>query len=187
LYTLAWPNQASPGRPLAVLASAPVDALVGRLARLRSSLPWRGCPQCYRSMARHGHGRLVHSRRLRSDRHVHRCLSLVAPASAAQAVVRRSFANARVVEKPVLLAAQALSQNRQMTGSDRPKAEWSANHFSQANPKGPGQADVPALLRRVAETIRDLGDIRVVDLVMHNEVTPEGNWPSIVVYYHRPG
>jgi hypothetical protein len=46
---------------------------------------------------------------------------------------------------------------------------WVANHFSQANPAGPGQDDVPALLRRVAETIAGLGEVRIIDLVMHNQ------------------
>jgi hypothetical protein len=42
---------------------------------------------------------------------------------------------------------------------------------------------VPALLRRVADTIEGLGEVRVVDLVMHNEIAAEGDWPSIIVYY----
>jgi hypothetical protein len=63
--------------------------------------------------------------------------------------------------------------------------DWTANHFSQANPAGKGQADVPALLRRVADTIEGLGEVRVMDLIMHNEVTAEGDWPSIIVYYKR--
>jgi hypothetical protein len=46
-----------------------------------------------------------------------------------------------------------------MTGDDAPNADWTANHFSQANPRGRGREDVPALLRRVAETIAGLGDV----------------------------
>jgi hypothetical protein len=72
-----------------------------------------------------------------------------------------------------------------MTGDDAPNADWTANHFSQANPRGRGREDVPALLRRVAETIAGLGDVQILDLVMHSEVTADGNWPSIVVYYRR--
>ena len=60
---------------------------------------------------------------------------------------------------------------------------WSARHFSQANPAGPGQDDVPALLRRVADSITNLDQVEVLDLMMHNEVTEDGNWPSITVYY----
>jgi hypothetical protein len=60
---------------------------------------------------------------------------------------------------------------------------WSAQHFSQANPAGLGQDDVPALLRRVADTIAELGKVERLDLVMHIEVTDDGNWPSITAYY----
>ena len=60
---------------------------------------------------------------------------------------------------------------------------WSAQHFSQANPAGPEQNDVPALLRRVADTIAELGKVDILDLVMHIEVTEHGNWPSITAYY----
>jgi hypothetical protein len=48
---------------------------------------------------------------------------------------------------------------------------------------GGSSDNVPLLLRRVAKTIGELGDIRVMDLVLHNEVTAEGNWYSITVYY----
>lgn len=71
-----------------------------------------------------------------------------------------------------------------MRRQTRPRTTWTASHFSQANPRGRGQDHVARLLRRVARTIDELGDVRVVDLVMHNEVTEDGNWPSITVYYH---
>jgi hypothetical protein len=61
--------------------------------------------------------------------------------------------------------------------------DWIARHFSQANPAGPDQADVPALLRRVAGTIEELGEVEILDLVLHEEITPDGDWPSITVYY----
>ena len=64
---------------------------------------------------------------------------------------------------------------------------WTVNHFSQANFKGPGQADVATLLRRVAATIDELGEVEVMDLMLHNEITPEGEWPSVTVYFHRAG
>lgn len=67
------------------------------------------------------------------------------------------------------------------------KKSWPAEHFSQANPKGPDQGNVPALPRRVAETIESLGAIEVQDLVLHNEVTPDGDWPSITVYFSQKG
>lgn len=67
-------------------------------------------------------------------------------------------------------------------------SSWSAQHFSQANPEGPGRDDVPTLLRRVADTIAELGDVDILDLVMHVEVTEDGDWPSITAYYrtNRP-
>jgi hypothetical protein len=65
------------------------------------------------------------------------------------------------------------------------RIQYSIHHFSQSNPGGPGQEDVPALLRRVAATIEELGPVKVYDLVMHNEITDDGdNWPSITVYFH---
>jgi hypothetical protein len=64
--------------------------------------------------------------------------------------------------------------------------KWTAFHFSQSNPAGDGQGDVPALLRRVADTLADKGDAEVLDVVFHNDVTAEGDWPSITVYYSRP-
>lgn len=51
-------------------------------------------------------------------------------------------------------------------------------HFSQGNPAGPGQDDVPALLRRIAESIEQLGQVWIQDLVLHNEVTADGDWYS---------
>jgi hypothetical protein len=50
--------------------------------------------------------------------------------------------------------------------------DWTARHFSQANPAGPDQADVPALLRRIAGTIEDLGEVEILDLVLHQEISP---------------
>jgi hypothetical protein len=62
---------------------------------------------------------------------------------------------------------------------------WAVEHFSQANPAGKGQGDVPALLRRVADSIDALGEVDVEDLVMHTEVTENGDWHSLTVYFHR--
>ncbi|MET7389407.1 hypothetical protein ACFYPT_03325 [Streptomyces sp. NPDC005529] len=61
---------------------------------------------------------------------------------------------------------------------------WTIKHFSQANPEGAGQANVPALLRRVADTIESLGSVEVQDLVMHTEITADGDRPSLTVYFH---
>jgi hypothetical protein len=57
-------------------------------------------------------------------------------------------------------------------------------HFSQANPRGKEQDSVPALLRRVAETLDEFGNVQVFDLVLHSEITSDGeSWPSLTVYY----
>ena len=69
----------------------------------------------------------------------------------------------------------------QMSG----RTAWTVEHFSQANPAGRGQGDVPALLRRVADSIAALGEIEVQDLVLHPEVTEDGDGPSLTVYFHR--
>ncbi|WP_067485569.1 hypothetical protein [Actinomadura hibisca] len=61
---------------------------------------------------------------------------------------------------------------------------WPVRHFSQSNPKGPGQGDVPALLRRVADSIQELGPVVVQDLVMHEEITEDGPWVSLTIYFH---
>lgn len=66
-----------------------------------------------------------------------------------------------------------------------PPTGYDTLHFSQANPPGAGQADVPTLLRTVASTIEGLGPLTVTDLILHNEVTADGNWPSITVYYSK--
>lgn len=63
---------------------------------------------------------------------------------------------------------------------------WTCRHFSQANPEGPGQDDVPALLRRVAKSVEELGAVNVHDVTFHTEVTPDGNWHSMTVYFTEP-
>ncbi|WP_063041999.1 hypothetical protein [Nocardia grenadensis] len=61
--------------------------------------------------------------------------------------------------------------------------QYTISHFSQSNPAGDNQGDLVALLRTVAASIESLGDVAVQDLVLHNEVTADGPWPSITVYY----
>ncbi|GIH93777.1 hypothetical protein ACFFMN_16505 [Planobispora siamensis] len=63
---------------------------------------------------------------------------------------------------------------------------WTMRHFSRANPKGPEQGDVPALLRSVVDSIEELGNVEIYDLIMHNEITEDGHWPSITVYFDYP-
>jgi hypothetical protein len=60
---------------------------------------------------------------------------------------------------------------------------WTVRHFSQGNPKGEGQADVPALLRRVASTIESLGAIEVHDITFSTEITEDGSWHHLTVYF----
>jgi hypothetical protein len=60
---------------------------------------------------------------------------------------------------------------------------WTSRHFSQSNPAGPRQDDVPALLRRVADSVEALGAVEVQDLTFHNQVTAEGSWYSVTVYF----
>ena len=60
-------------------------------------------------------------------------------------------------------------------------------HFGQANPKGSGQeGDVPALLRRVADTLEGMPGAEVLDLVLHDDIAGGESWYSLVVYYSMP-
>ena len=54
------------------------------------------------------------------------------------------------------------------------------NHFSLADTKG----DVPALLRKVARLIRQLGDVEVMDLTYHLEPSYPFNTCTITVYWY---
>ena len=62
---------------------------------------------------------------------------------------------------------------------------WTAEHFSQANPAGPGQDDIPSLLRHLAESVETIGPIEVHDLILHIEMTDNGPWYSVTVYFLR--
>lgn len=63
--------------------------------------------------------------------------------------------------------------------------KWTAEHFSQANPIGPGQDDVASLLRRVAGSLERIGPVEVQDLILHTDVTADGLHHSLTVYFHR--
>jgi hypothetical protein len=43
---------------------------------------------------------------------------------------------------------------------------------------------VPALMRRVADSIEKLGPVEVQDIVFSTEITEDGGWPSMTVYFH---
>ena len=64
---------------------------------------------------------------------------------------------------------------------------WAIRHFSQANPAGDGQGDVPALLRRVASAIEELGDVKVEDITFGTEITAAGPWHHLTVYFQFRG
>ncbi len=65
------------------------------------------------------------------------------------------------------------------------REEWTIRHFSQSNPTGEGQGDVARLLRRVADTLDELGDVDVQDVVFHSEVTDSEDDLTMTVYYHQ--
>ncbi|MEE1752783.1 hypothetical protein [Streptomyces sp. SP18CS02] len=69
--------------------------------------------------------------------------------------------------------------------SDIPK-QWTVRHFSQANPAGPGCDSVPALLRRLADSVESLGPADIQDVVIESEATEHGPWWSGTVYFHLP-
>ena len=66
-----------------------------------------------------------------------------------------------------------------------PRDQWRCFHFSQPNPVGRRQADVPALLRRVARTLADLGEVEVLDITWSSATNDHGDWPSMTIYYVR--
>jgi len=63
--------------------------------------------------------------------------------------------------------------------------EWSILNFAQSNPAGVGQGDVAALLRRVADTLDELGDVQVEDITFKSQVTEGEDGLTLTVYYHR--
>ncbi|MET9920846.1 hypothetical protein ABZZ04_27715 [Streptomyces sp. NPDC006435] len=69
--------------------------------------------------------------------------------------------------------------------TDTPE-HWTVRHFSQANPFGPGCDNVPALLRRLADSIEGLGPAEIQDVVIRSEPTEYGSWCSGTVYFHLP-
>jgi hypothetical protein len=62
---------------------------------------------------------------------------------------------------------------------------WSIHHFSQSNPEGAGQGSVSALLRRVADSLDALGNIRVADITFSASPTDGEDDLSITIYYER--
>lgn len=73
-----------------------------------------------------------------------------------------------------------------MPNEDAGVGEWTIRHFSQSNPAGPGQGSVPALLRRVAETIEKLGpNVLVEDITFSSQPTGDERDLTVTVYFNR--
>jgi hypothetical protein len=81
----------------------------------------------------------------------------------------------------------AIGRGKLVTVPAKKPESWTIRHFSQANPEGEQQADVPALLRRVADSIETFGDIEVYDITFHSEITADGPWTSLTVYFDDKG
>jgi hypothetical protein len=61
----------------------------------------------------------------------------------------------------------------------------SISHFSQNNSTGEGQGYVPALLRRIADSIEALGDVDVQDITFSRSATGGEDDLTMTVYYYR--
>jgi len=63
--------------------------------------------------------------------------------------------------------------------------DWTINHFSQSNPSGAGQGDVAALLRRVADSLDDRGDVQVADITFASSITDGEDDLTLTVYFDK--
>lgn len=81
-----------------------------------------------------------------------------------------------------LSIAVALADVATVGGVER--TDGTIKHFSQSNPAGDGQGDVAALLRRVAQTIDDLGDVSIEDVTFTSSVTEGEDDLAMTVYYY---
>jgi hypothetical protein len=59
-------------------------------------------------------------------------------------------------------------------------------HFAKANPVGPDRENVPVLLRRVADSIEELGDVDISDICFHNDFDIGGEPNVHMVVYYTP-
>lgn len=69
--------------------------------------------------------------------------------------------------------------------SEQPTS-WTIEHFSQANPTAQGKATSRPCCAVSPPTLEQLSAVEVADLVLHTEITDQGAWPSLTVYFHRP-
>jgi hypothetical protein len=70
------------------------------------------------------------------------------------------------------------------SGGD-PRDKWVTCSFSLSNPTGPGQGNVSALLRRLADKLDRLGEVEVIDISFCSQPTGEENDLRMTVYYER--
>jgi hypothetical protein len=64
-------------------------------------------------------------------------------------------------------------------------SEWTVSHFTLSNPSGPGQGDVAALLRRVADSIDRLGDVQIRDITFRSDITDGEDDLRLTVYFNQ--
>ena len=62
---------------------------------------------------------------------------------------------------------------------------YSCQHFSLSNPEDDGADDLPRLLRRVADVMEeyDILPADILDLTVSQEMTDDGPWWSVTVYW----
>ena len=64
---------------------------------------------------------------------------------------------------------------------------FSCYTFSLGNSDGPDDQSVPALLRRVADAIEELGEIDIIDIAFVKwPIEGEGWYPFLTLYYNLP-
>lgn len=67
-----------------------------------------------------------------------------------------------------------------------PSEPWQCRHIRLSNPAGPGGAEVPRLLRAVADLLERIGDdIDVLDLSLQEDQHRDGVWTAMNIYYRR--
>jgi hypothetical protein len=67
-----------------------------------------------------------------------------------------------------------------------PEETPTVNHFTQGNAAGKLQDDLPALLRRVADSVEALGEVEIQDVVLQSALDGDAcDRPFITVYCHE--
>lgn len=66
---------------------------------------------------------------------------------------------------------------------------WTCRHISIANPRQDGSADLPLLLRRLADEIERLqvDPTEILDATISKEITEDGPWWSATLYWSPTG